>query len=128
MSSRDRQFLNRESGRNRRRLSGHTTAKFGPAEHCVDQRLLGPFDDRFGGNALAISHDRHAIAKLENLIEVVGDENDRQPLAAQIVYNRVKLPPLRSTESGRRFIQYQDAMLGLDRAHNFQQLLVSDQE
>ena len=75
----------------------------------VDDLLLGRLTALVDGDVLAEAEDRDPVGHLEDVVEVVRDEDDREPLLGEAAHEVEHLPRLRDAERGRRLVEDHDA-------------------
>ena len=75
----------------------------------VDDLLLGRLTALEDGDVLAEPEDRDPVGHLEDVVEVVRDEDDREPLLGETSDEVEHLTRLRDAERGRRLVEDHDA-------------------
>ncbi len=87
----------------------------GLADHHPDQfRSVLDLGHRFCFDVFAVTHDRHIISQLEDLVEPVRDVDHRDILLAQGFDDGEQTPDLRFGDGGGRLIHNDDIGLGRD--------------
>jgi hypothetical protein len=89
----------------------------------VRARRLQPRDDR------AVAHDRHAVGRLQDLVELVADEDDRPVLLPHHPAQHVEqLDRLRGREHRRRLVEDEDVGLAHEALHDLDSLPLAGRE
>ena len=96
------------------------------ADHQLDQLELGGLGDHPLLDQLAVAQDRHPVGDLVDLVEEVGDEDDRDALVAQAAHHLEQLRHLVGVQAGGRLVEDQHARLDVDGAGDGDQLLDGD--
>ena len=79
------------------------------ADHRLDQRVVVPVLDVARLDELAVADDRHAVAELEQLFQLVGDEDNADPAALQVPAGLHQLLDFLLRQRGRRLV-HDDAL------------------
>lgn len=103
----------------------------GLADHQLDQPDLVEVADHVLADQGAVAQDGHAVADLVDLVEEVGDEEDRHALVPQLPHQAEQFEDLVTVETGGRLVQDQDlgagalavAVAGAHRPYDRDQLL-----
>ena len=81
----------------------------GPADHVADQVGGRELARRCRDHEAAVAEDRRLVAQLEDLVEAVADEQDRDAAVAQPADDREQALDLVERQRRRRLIEDQDA-------------------
>ena len=106
-------------------------ALFDPKQHFAPDHesgelLLGRTRGGQGLDDLAPSQDRDSIGDLEHFVQLVGDEDDRHPLALEAREDAEQLACLLRRQHGGRLVEDQDVRTTVERLQNFHPLLLTD--
>ena len=94
--------------------------------HEARKTLLGRTGSRKRLDLLTPAEDRHAVGDLEHLVQLVADEDDRHPLAHEILQDPEELPCLLRGEHGSGLVEDQDVRAPVERLQDLDALLLSD--
>ena len=95
-------------------------------DHRADQLELGGLGDQPLLDEPAVAQDRHPVGDLVDLVEEVGDEDDRHALVAQAAHHREELLHLVGVEAGRGLVEDQHLGLDVDGTRDGHELLDRD--
>jgi len=99
-----------------------------PANHHLGQLLLGRALHRRRADGAAVAQHRHPVAQLDDLVQLVGDEDQRVAVALHLLQRQEELVHFLRRQHGRRLVedkQRRAAIEGLDDLHP---LLLADGE
>ena len=96
------------------------------ADHRPDDVVHGEGLDRVGTDEPTVAHDRHPLADREDLLEPVGDEQDRGTLRAQCADDLEQPSDLRGGQCCRRLVHHEDPGVERERLGDLHHLLVGD--
>jgi hypothetical protein len=88
-------------------VGGHGELLQRPADHETDQAVLVQTRDRPGDDVAPVAQHRHRVAQAEHLVEVVGDEQDRDALVAHRPDDAEQPLDLRRRQVGGRLVEHQ---------------------
>ena len=111
----------------RRRCLGEEVADLS-ADHPLDDPVDGRLRDRVGGDVGAVAHHGDRVAEREDLVEAVGDEDERAALVAQAAGDREEPVDLDPAERRGRLVHDQQARVERDGLGDLDDLLVGDRE
>ena len=99
-----------------------------PADHVPDEVGRGEVRGRRRDDVPAVAEDRRAVAQLEDLVEPVADEQDRDATRPQVADDREQALDLVRRERRRRLVEDQDARLDRQRLGDLDELLVGHRQ
>ena len=93
------------------------------ADHGLDQLVVGHVGHVLGEDVLAIAHDRHPVAQLEQLLQLVGDKQYGDALALELANRGHQLLDLLLAQGGRGLVHDQQLGVQRDRLGDLHHLL-----
>ncbi len=94
-----------------------------PADHHVDNRVLGHTLNVPGAHVLPIAQHRDPVANLEDLLKAMGDEDHAQPLGLEVAHDVKQRGHLGLGQRRRGLIHDDDARLDRQRLGDLHHLL-----
>ena len=95
-------------------------------DHPPRELLLGRAGSRKRLDHLPAAQDRDPVGDLEHLVQLVADEDDREPLLAQHLEYPEELGSLLRRQHRGRLVQDQDVRLAVQRLDDLDALLLTD--
>ena len=92
-------------------------------EHRVHQVDPQELPSEVLADELAVAQHRHAVADLVDLVEEVGDEEDRDAALLEVADDAEQLGALVEVQARRRLVEHQHPDVGEDRPRDGHQLL-----
>ena len=99
-----------------------------PPDHVLDQACMGMVADRPGRNMSAVAEDGHAVGDCEDLVELVGDVEDRNPKGGQAPDDGEEKRDLVRRERRGRLVHDHDPRLMGEGAGDLDHLLLADRK
>ena len=95
-----------------------------PAHHHFGQAFLRGLGGLNGTDAVPLAKHGHAVAQAQNLVELVGDDDDGMPLIAHVAQHLEQPVRLLGGEHGGRLVQNQDVRAAVEHFDDFHRLLL----
>ena len=96
------------------------------SDHHFGQLLLVRFGGVDGGDMLTLTQDGYAIRDLHNLVELMGDDNDRFPVRTHGAQNVKEGTDLLRRQDRRRLVQDQDIRAAVKHLDDLHRLLLGN--
>ena len=94
-------------------------------QHGRNQTCFGPCRRRRGTDQPTVAADADFVGNGQNFVKVVADEENSDALGSQFANASEQRVPFRRRERGGRFIEKKNPRFALQRADDFQHLLIS---
>ena len=98
------------------------------SDHHADDRPDIRAGDATGADVMAVAQHRVAVAKPENLLQPVGDEDDRQAFALELPDDAGEIGDLGLAQGRGRLVHDDKARAHRERAGDLDELLLRDRE
>jgi hypothetical protein len=98
------------------------------AQHFADEREARELGSGKFADELAVAQDGNAVADRVNLIEKMRDEHDAEAVGAQAAHHGEEFRDLFFVETGRRFVEHEQARAKVESAGDGDHLLHRDGE
>ncbi len=96
------------------------------ADHGLDELQLRRLGGDVLADELAVAQDRHAVGDLEDLLEEVRDEHDRDAVGAERAHDLEQLGDLVGVQAGGGLVEDQELGVDVDGAGDRDELLDRD--
>ena len=96
------------------------------ADHVLDDAVLGDLGLRDRLDRLAVADDRHGIGDLLDLVQLVADDDRRDPLLLEAQDQIEQVVGVLVVEGGRRLVEDQQLHFLRERLRDLDELLLAD--
>ena len=95
-----------------------------PAHHHFGQAFFRGFGGLNRADAVTLAQHGHAVAQAEDLVELMGDDDDGMSLIAHVAQHLEQAVRLLGRQHSRRFVQNQNVRAAIEHLDDFHRLLL----
>ena len=124
----DAQVLHRQDDRSRLACDRPNRRRQFATDDLAGNAILGGLRQRQRGDQLAAAHDGHVIGNLHDLVELVGDDDDRFAGRREAAQDREQTVLLLRRQDRRRLVQDEHGGVAVEHFEDLDDLLLADRE